>query len=432
MFEIQAAWQQNWRNLTYQERAIYLIKIADALDKNAENLAVIIAEEVGKPIAQGIAEVQKSAFACRYFAQSTAEYLKPETLDFESFIAEVNYPPIGLIFSIMPWNFPFWQVFRIAAPAMMAGNAVIIKHAPNVRKCAQAIADLMEGILPKGVFSNLVIEIDEVENIIAHPAISMVTLTGSERAGSAVAALAGKYLKKTLLELGGSDAFIVLADANLEEAAKALVQSRFLNNGQACNAAKRAFIASTIFDIFIEKVKKELDDLEYGEANEKTAFFTHLARIDITEGLQKQVKASLGENTRILYQKGDWDIENRKAPTLLIEVFGESVNQLPIMQEELFGPVLVVQKIDNKAFSMVCGLANDTKYGLCAAVFTENEEAIAYFQAHLNVGFIAINKAVSSDPRLPFGGVKNSGFGRELGAAGIKELCNIQTQTRKR
>jgi succinate-semialdehyde dehydrogenase/glutarate-semialdehyde dehydrogenase len=332
----------------------------------------------------------------------------------------------------MPWNFPFWQVFRIAAPAIMAGNAMLIKHAPNVRKCAAAIDVLMQQILPKGVFSNLVIEIEEVENVIAQPAISMVTLTGSERAGSVVAALAGKYLKKSLLELGGSDAFIVLADADLDCAAKALVQSRFLNNGQACNAAKRAFIATDIFDIFIKKLKQELDILPYGEPVDKNAFFTHLARIDIAASLQQQVENSLGENARILYQKGKWQIENRKVPTMLIETFGEAAAKLPIMQEELFGPVLTVQRTDNQAISKICELANDTKYGLCAAVFTQNEAAIAYFQQHLNVGFIAINKAVSSDPRLPFGGVKNSGFGRELGAAGIQELCNRQTRTRQK
>ncbi len=442
-----------WQDLSFNQRAIYLNKIADALEANSEELAYFIAEEIGKPLTQGIAEIEKSAGVCRHYAAKTQDYLKTEIIDCQHFISEIRYTPIGVIFSILPWNFPFWQVFRIAAPAMMAGNKIRIKHAPIVPKCAQALDSLLQNILPKGVFENLIIQgkkiensiennienkaeitaekhlENAVENIIAKPEIAMVTLTGSEKTGRIIASLTGKYLKKSLLELGGSDAFIVLKDADLNAAANALIISRFWNNGQACNGAKRAFIATEIFDVFIEKLKNELEKLPFGTASDKKTFFTHLARVDLAENLQKQVEKSLGKNAQILYQKGNWDIKNKIVPVQLIAVSDPVNSQLPLLNEEVFGPILPLIRLENENFAEICALANATNYGLAATVFTKNKEAIAYFQNKLEVGFVAINKAVSSDARLPFGGIKNSGFGRELGETGIKELCNIQTIT---
>ncbi len=426
--------EKNWEDFTFTERAFYLTKIADELEANTEKFAYFITEEIGKPLTQSIAEVEKSAGVCRHYAEKTGDYLKTEIIDCQYFTAEICYKPLGTIFSILPWNFPFWQVFRIAAPALMVGNKVQIKHAPIVPKCAQILSDLFQNILPSGVFQNIVIDDEtqiqkEVENIIAKPEITMVTLTGSEKTGKIIASLAGNYLKKNLLELGGSDAFIVLKDADLNAAANALVISRFWNNGQACNGAKRAFIAPEIFDIFVEKLKNELEKLPFGNAMDKNTFFTHLARVDLTENLQKQVAKSIENGGNILYQKGVWDVENKKAPVLLLEVLTKNSNNLPILNEEVFGPVLPLIRLKTEDLTEICALANATNYGLAATIFTKNSEAISFFQRKLEVGFIAINKAVSSDARLPFGGIKNSGFGRELGEAGIKELCNIQTIT---
>jgi succinate-semialdehyde dehydrogenase / glutarate-semialdehyde dehydrogenase len=436
--------QKQWRTYTYNERAAYLLQIADELDAQAENLAQIMVDEVRKPFAQGMAEVKKSAFCCRHFAEASENYLAVQTLDLPHTKALLVYEPMGVIFGIMPWNFPVWQVFRMVAPALMAGNAVIVKHAPNTTRSAQAIQTIFDTVFNKNkdthkdtnedknaflqaIFTNITIEIPEVEAVIAHPLIRMITLTGSERAGRSVAALAGKYLKKCILELGGSDALIVCESADLQTAAVAAITSRTNNNGQACNASKRFLVHRSVFDAFVEKCIKEIEKLAVLDKNNpnsnfKNAHLTYLVNSDITKNLYEQTQDALQHGAKILYQKGDFDMNTNAQPVLLLT---DITPEMRLYAEEAFGTVATITPFSTDEEAL--NLANDTDFGLCAAVFTKKIPQADWFARNLEVGMVAINQAVSSDPRMPFGGSKNAGFGRELGAEGIRELCNLKT-----
>ncbi len=431
-----------WRNTDFAHRAALFCRLGDLLEARAVIFAAIMSDEMGKPTAQGIGEVKKCAKVCRHYAAEGANYLRAETVQKGKLNAEIRYEPIGTVLSILPWNFPFWQVFRVVVPSIMAGNLHLVKHAPNVPRCAAAIADLfLEAGFEEGVYRNLVIQIPEIEAVIARGEVRLVTLTGSERAGRSVAGVAAKYLKKCVLELGGSDPFVVCADADLDAAAAALVSSRFGNNGQACNAAKRLIVHESIQKIFLEKViaalqlriSKREDESQNKRGSEAYPnnyfdnYFTHLARPDLAETLQKQVKTGIAQGAQIFFEAGAWDVSNSIVPVLLVQLNKNNLTQNPLWCEEVFGPVLVF--IGFATNDEALHLANDTVYGLGATVFTANNTTADFFARSIEAGFVAVNQAVSSDPLVPFGGVKNSGFGRELGSLGMRELCNVKTVT---
>ena len=431
-----------WRNTDLTYRAALFYRLADLLEARAVVFAAMMSDEMGKPTAQGIAEVKKCAKVCRHYAAEGANYLRAEPVQKGKLNAEIRYEPIGTVLSILPWNFPFWQVFRVVVPSVMAGNLHLVKHAPNVPRCAAAIADLfLEAGFSEGVYRNLAIEVAEIEQVIASDEVRLVTLTGSERAGRSVAGVAAKYLKKCVLELGGSDPFVVCADADLDAAAAALVSSRFGNNGQACNAAKRLIVHESIQKLFLEKVIIELqlrvskrDDESQSNRSREAYFdnyfnnyFTHLARPDLAETLQKQVETGIAQGAQLFFEAGAWDVSNSTVPVLIVELNKNNLIQNPLWREEIFGTVLVFIAFATNEEALK--LANDTVYGLGATVFTTNNTTADFFARSIEAGFVAINQAVSSDPLVPFGGVKNSGFGRELGGLGMRELCNIKTVT---
>jgi succinate-semialdehyde dehydrogenase / glutarate-semialdehyde dehydrogenase len=417
--------QKAWREQPYTVRAAYLLRIAQAFEDSADELAELMAVEMHKPLSQGIAEAKKCAWVCRHFAQASEAYLTTESLDFEQFSADLVYEPVGIVFGIMPWNFPFWQVFRMAAPALMAGNAVLLKHAPETPFCAQKIQEIVDAAhLPAGLYTTLKIEIDAVESVIAHPLVRLVTLTGGEKAGRSVAALAGKYLKKCILELGGSDAFIVCATADITQAATVAAVSRTNNNGQACNVAKRFLVHQSVFEAFAAACIAQFDTIFDTKKDPKTAVLTELISPKIRDLLQNQYRDATTKGAKILYEKGGFESENNSAPLIL---FTDIQKNMLIYDGETFGTIATITPFTTDEQALF--IANDTDLGLCATVFSKDTAQAKWFAHHLAVGMVAINQAVSSDPRLPFGGSKNSGFGRELGAAGIRELCNLKTIT---
>ena len=365
-----------------------------------------------KPIEQAKAEVLKSAWVCRHYAQYAQHYLQDEVIILnDTSKGIIKYEPVGVILSIMPWNFPFWQVFRLTAAAIMAGNVVLLKHAPNVPLCAAAIANIFLKVgFPPNIYTDFRIDIPEVEAVIAAKEVRLITLTGSEKAGRSVAALAGKYLKKCILELGGSDAFIVLPDADIRLAAQNAVRSRFANSGQTCLAAKRWLLHR---DIQTEFLAHATDFLE-----QET--ITHLARPDLADNFNRQLQDTLSKGGKIIH-KGNQKTTDGISPLLIDHISPESA----FYQEEIFGAAAAIFPFET--IDEAIQLANDTNYGLGAAIWSADTALAEHIANQLEVGFVAINKQVSSDPRLPFGGTKNSGYGRELGKQGIQDLCNIKT-----
>ena len=413
---------------TFEQRGALFLRLAALLRENADEFAELMHAEMHKPKTQGVAEIQKCALQCTHFATQTSEYLQPEHYTFDTVQATVFYEPSGVVFSIMPWNFPFWQVFRTCVPALMAGNVCIVKHAPNVPKCGFAIEKLfLDAGFPQGVYQNVVLEIPEVEAYIAHSAVRLVTLTGSEQAGASVAALAGKYLKKSILELGGSDAFIVLPDADIKKAAAAAVQSRLSNNGQACIAAKRWLLHNDIAADFLAFVNENIDIWIENTKNKEnsTQILTELARFDLKTQIDAQVKDALTHNAHVLIEKTHENAHLTNAfPVFILENINDTMF---LHSEEAFATVATVYRFSTTDEAI--RIANNSNYGLGGSVWTENTETAAHIARYLEVGFVAINQAVASDPRLPFGGVKNSGFGRELGKEGIREMCVLKTVT---
>ena len=410
---------KSWKNTSFRERADKMQKLANILRANKEKLGLIITSEMGKIISESIAEVEKSASNCDYYAEHAEQMLKDEYYD-TPFKSMSVYDPMGAVFAVMPWNYPFWQVLRYAAPAIMAGNVTLLKHASNVIGCAKAIENaFLEAGFPEGVFQHIGIEIAQVETVIASNIVHGVTLTGSEGAGSSVAALAGKHIKKTVMELGGSDAFIVLNDANLEKAAEVAAHSRMLNAGQACICAKRFIVTEKVADEFVALFSKNIQALQQGYPLKKEIQLGPLARLDLAKTLANQLEKSLKQGAKLIVG-GEHENCNFQ-PTLIDFVTVDSV----AFQEETFGPLAAVirAKDENDAVA----IANNHRYGLAAAIWTEDREKAYKLARNIEAGNVFVNSLVRSDSRVPFGGVKKSGYGRELGAVGIKEFMNMKS-----
>jgi succinate-semialdehyde dehydrogenase/glutarate-semialdehyde dehydrogenase len=411
---------KTWRKTTIEQRADLFSRLAQVLRGNSNRLAILVSKEMGKPIKESRAEIIKCAWACEYYAMNTKKFLADEIIVSDATKSHVSFEALGCILAIMPWNFPFWQVFRFAAPALMAGNVAILKHSPNTSRCGLEIMDLFEMAgFPKGVFTTILADNEQIATVIANPIIKALTLTGSEKAGSSVAASAGKNIKKVVLELGGNDAFIVFADADLEQAVEIAVQSRMLNSGQSCIAAKRFLIEESILDKFVEKLRLRIMQLKFGNPMLEETEVGVIARKDLLEKLHQQVTDSVAKGAKLL--TGGYIHQNFYAPTILINVQAG----MPAFDEELFGGVFAISSFKTE-FEAI-NLANESKYGLAATIWTQDIAKATLIAKELETGGVFINALVRSDPRLPFGGTKNSGFGRELSYFGIKEFVNIKT-----
>ncbi len=413
---------QSWKNLTYSKRGQFFLKMAENLRQQKESLALLITQEMGKIITESEAEVEKCAWLCEHYAENTESLLQDEVILTDAGKSFVSFQPLGTVFAIMPWNFPFWQVFRAAVPTMMAGNTMVLKHAPNVFGCADAIQKLfVDSGFPGNAFNNLPIDLDLVEQVVGHPSVCGVTLTGSGRAGRSVASLAGTYLKKCVLELGGSDPYIVLKDADINQACKTGVCSRMLNAGQVCISAKRFIVEQAGYDRFVEEQKALLENMKLGDPTLPETDMGPMAREDLVEQLEKQIADSVAMGATIV--TGGERIPNTLyyKPTLMVNVTPE----MPVYREETFGPVSVV--IPAKDAEDAVQIANQTTLGLGASLWTTNLELAEKMAKKIEAGAVFINGMTKSDPRLPFGGIKKSGFGRELGSYGIKEFLNIKT-----
>jgi succinate-semialdehyde dehydrogenase/glutarate-semialdehyde dehydrogenase len=410
---------KNWRNTTFQERADKMKKLAQVLRMNKEKLGLLITNEMGKILSESISEVEKSAANCDFYAEHAEQMLKDEYYD-TPFKSMSVYDPLGAVFAIMPWNYPFWQVLRYAAPAIMAGNVTLLKHAPNVIGCAKAIEKaFLESGFPEGVFLQITIDIPQVESVVASDVVSGISLTGSEMAGSAVASLAGKYIKKAVMELGGSDAFIVLNDANIEKAASVAAQSRMLNAGQACICAKRFIVTEKVADEFSVLFAQKIQLLQQGNPLQEGIHLGPLARLDLAEKLSGQLEKSLMQGAKLIVG-GERENCNFQ-PTLIDFVDSNNV----AFQEETFGPLAAIIRAKDEDDAIA--IANNHRYGLASALWTEDREKAYKLARRIEAGNVFVNSLVRSDSRVPFGGIKKSGYGRELGAVGIKEFMNMKS-----
>ena len=410
---------ENWRKTSFKERQKLIEKLSGVLDSNREALGTIITKEMNKPISQSIAEIEKCALMCRYYAKAE-NILQPEKIKTEYRISEIHYVPIGVIMGIMPWNFPFWQVLRFAVPAILAGNTVVLKHASICFGSGKRIEKLfLEAGFPKGVFQNLEIGHEEVKKVLENPIVRGVSLTGSEKAGAEVAATAGRNIKKSLLELGGSDAFIVLDDANFEKAAESGAKARLQNCGQACNAGKRFIIQKNIEKDFLPLFIKEYQNFVPGKPLDKATKIAGMARPDLADDLEKQYKAAIKNGAEIILPL------ERISPNEFVPGLIKVKKGNPILDEEVFGPLgmVLVAKDDNEALK----LANDIPFGLSNSVWTKDKKRQQFFIENLDSGTVSINKESSSDPRLPFGGAKASGYGTELSLLALKEFVIAKT-----
>lgn len=414
----------HWRNTAMDERAERLRAIATALRGRADEFANLMALEMGKPVRDGVAEVQKCASCCEHYADHGAQMLAREDVQTEARSSFVTFNPLGVVLAVMPWNFPFWQLFRFAAPAFMAGNAAVLKHASNVPGCAQAIERVVrESGAPADLLRALLIDNKHVDRVIAHPLVRAVTLTGSGPAGRAVAAKAGDQLKKSVLELGGSDPYLILEDADLDLAAAVCTKARLVNGGQSCIAGKRFIVVEKVRREFEERFVAKMKAVKQGDPLDKATEIGPLARRDLREALHQQVTESLRRGAKCLL--GGQVPQGPGAyypPTVLTDV----AKGMPAFDEEMFGPVAAVVPVRDEAEAIA--VANDSTFGLGAAVISSDvarAERIAAEQ--LEAGCVFVNEAVRSDPHLPFGGVKDSGYGRELSGYGIKEFVNVKT-----
>lgn len=412
-----------WRRQTVDDRAALVRQAGAQLRANQERLAMLATTEMGKPIAQAEGEVEKCATNCDFYADNAARFLADQTIESPAHESYVSFVPLGVVLAIMPWNFPYWQVFRCAIPAIVAGNTVVLKHASNVTGCALAIEDIFKAAgFPDGVFRTLVMESKDVDHIIEDPRIVAVALTGSDAAGSHVAAKAGLLLKKTVLELGGSDPFIVLADADINGAATFAARSRFQNTGQSCIAAKRFLVVDSVANRFEALFKEKAEALITGDPTDRTTTMGPLARPDLREALEKQCAATVHQGAIVVTGGKRLD---RKGyfyePTILSGVTAD----MPAFKEETFGPVAAIIRV--KDVDEAITLANDSPYGLGGNIWSHDVPRAKKLARQIESGTVSINGMVASHPRLPFGGVKRSGYGRELSSFGILEFTNIQT-----
>ena len=413
----------DWRTTSFDRRATTLRSAAQRLRDRKTELAGVIAREMGKPIVEAEAEIDKCAKACDFYADHAPDFLADETVKSNATESYVAYRPLGPVLAVMPWNYPFWQVFRFAAPALMAGNVGVLKHASNVTRSSLEIERVLrEAGFPEGTFASVIVPGKEVEKMIDDPRIAAVTLTGSEQTGVCVAGAAGRNLKKTVLELGGSDAFIVLADADLDAAAKMAVKSRFQNSGQSCIAAKRFIVEDAVYDAFSERFVAEAKKLVIGDPHERTTTMGPMARHDLRETLAGLVKETVTRGGRLALGGREAKREGFYfEPTIVLNV----TPGMPMFDEETFGPAAAVVRAKNADDAVK--LANDSRYGLGGNLWTRDLDRAKTIVTRLESGGVFINGITASDPRLPFGGVKHSGYGRELSWFGIREFTNIQT-----
>ncbi|MBU2946415.1 NAD-dependent succinate-semialdehyde dehydrogenase [Zobellia uliginosa] len=410
----------NWKETSYAERSKMMVKAAEELKSNKRKYAEIITKEMGKPISQAIAEVEKCAWACEYYAENAEEQLKDEVIETDAETSYVKYQPLGVVLAVMPWNYPFWQVFRFAAPNLMAGNVGILKHASNVMKSAEMIQEVFENVgFPMGCFQNLVLSSDKIKSVLENDLVKAVTLTGSKPAGASVASIAGDNIKKSVLELGGSNALIVFDDANLKETIETCAKARFQNVGQSCIAGKRLLVHKSIAKEFTELYIERVKEFIVGDPMDEETYIGVMAREDLAEDLEKQVSGSVEMGAKVVLGG------NRKGtyfePTILTDV----TLDMPIFKEETFGPAIGITTFDTDQEAVE--LSNSSVFGLGVSIFTSNNERVKDLVPKLNEGAVFVNELVKSDPRLPFGGVGISGYGRELSSHGIKEFLNRKT-----
>lgn len=407
-----------WKRISFEERQLFIKKAAEIIENKAEEYGKIITGEMGKPISQSVAEVKKSGMMTAYYAE-VGNSLKNEIIPSEYEISEIHYEPKGAILGVMPWNFPFWQVLRFAVPTILAGNTVVLKHASICRESGDAIEKLfLEAGFPEGVFQHLKIGHSEVQEVLEHKAVKGVSLTGSGAAGSTVASVAGKEIKKSLLELGGSDAFIVLDDADLLKAAETGALARLQNCGQTCVAAKRFIIQKSVKDEFLNHFIKEYQTFVPGNSMDKETKISGMARPDLADELEAQYKKALGFGAEILLPLKRISETVFQPGLILVEVGN------PILQKEIFGPLGMVLLAENDEEALK--LANDIPFGLANSVWTNDKERQRFFIENLESGTVNINKMTSSDPRFPFGGTKASGYGTELSHLALKEFVNVK------
>ncbi len=414
---------RSWRTTPLDTRTGLLVRVADALDSQAEELGRLMALEMGKPLAEGIAEAKKCALACRWYAEQAASILEPSQRESDGSQAYVRHDPLGPILAIMPWNFPFWQFYRFAAPCLAAGNTILLKHAPNTPGCALRMVALLEDAgMPAGVVQNLFLTNEQAAQVVSDRQVRGVTLTGSTRAGKQVAAIAGAHLKTMVMELGGSDAFTVFADADVDKAVRSGVAARMLNNGQSCIAAKRFLVADPIFERFRDAFVDLMQERVMGDPSETSTRLGPVARRDLRDDLAGQVQQSLQAGARALCGGETVDRPGWFYPaTVLVDAPPDS----PAACQEMFGPVasLFRFKTEDEALDLI----NGTDYGLGSSLWTSDMDRAQRLIPAIDAGAVFVNGMVKSDPRLPFGGVKESGFGRELGREGMLEFVNLKT-----
>lgn len=412
-----------YRRTPISERSKMMLRAAEILETEKRDFAKVMTTEMGKPLNAAVSEAEKCAVVCRYYAENGHHHLADQVVETNAQESFVRFQPLGPVLAVMPWNFPFWQVFRFAAPALIAGNVGLLKHASNVPQCALVIEDIFTRAgFPKGAFQTLLIGSDAVEVILNDPRVVAATLTGSEPAGRSVASIAGKQIKKTVLELGGSDPFIVMPSANLDEAVTTAVKARTINNGQSCIAAKRFIVAAEIYDEFERKFVTQMKALRIGDPMEETTEIGPLATPQIVNDLEEQVKKAVAAGARVLTGGTRLDRPGYFfEPTVLVDV---DINA-PVSCEEIFGPVAMLFRVSD--INEAIRIANATPFGLGSAAWTNDPNEQARFIDELEAGSVFVNGMVASDPRLPFGGVKNSGYGRELAEFGIREFVNIKT-----
>ncbi len=413
-----------WKRVDLDVRAKLLLSLAKLLRSQAADFAGLMAQEMGKPITAGKLEIEKCALVCEHYAQHGADYLLPEYITTEHHRAKVCYQPQGIVFAVMPWNFPFWQVFRFAAPNIMAGNVGILKHAPITTGAGLAIEKaFLDAGFPEHVFSTMVLTNEQTASVIAHKYISGVTFTGSEQTGMILAACAGSHLKKIVVELGGNDPYLILEDAELDWAAQVVVASRLNNNGQTCIAAKRIIVVSDVADAFIEKILALVQTYQYGDPMDPHTKLGPMARDDLRLHVHQQVRESIAKGAML---RLGGNLPKERGYYYPATVLTHVRPGMPAFDDEVFGPVFAITLAADEADAIQ--LANHSRFGLGAAVFTQNlERGERIATEELQVGQAAVNSAVASDPRLPFGGTKHSGFGRELAREGIREFMNIKT-----
>ncbi len=411
---------ENWKTKEIKERTNLLQNLANTLEDKKEIYAKLMTEEMGKPISQSIAEIEKCIWLCDFYITNAEDFLADSIIETDAKESFISYDPLGVVLAVMPWNYPFWQVMRFAVPSLTAGNVGLLKHASNVTSTALAIQDLFEEAgYPKGCFQTLLVNHDQIEDIIENDIVKAVTLTGSEPAGRSIAAVAGKNLKKTVLELGGNNACVVFDDANLDKHIDTMVKARMQNTGQSCIAAKRFIVSEKIYDQFLSRFKDEVSKLNSGNPEDSDTFIGVMAREDLAEELEQQVNKSIDLGANIIL--GNKRNKAYYEPTIITDV----TKDMPVFKEETFGPVAAVIKAKDNEHAIK--LAANSRFGLGTMIFTENTDNIYNYIGDIPDGALFINDMVKSDPRLPFGGTKASGYGRELSKEGILEFVNKKT-----